>query len=615
MNLCMSALCHVLFAGVCATSVASVAASDGAACSADGACNAEAFEETSLLQARSRNEALASAKAALEGPPSMLQQRRAEQAAEAEAATKDWKFTCSSGPTKARWTNFQGIRKCQKESMFYCPDSLVDLQDVVKSHADVRASGMLHSWTPFACPENDPGVDSATVSTFKFNQILSLNTANKTVLTQGGVSTRELMNWLAERGYVLPSVPFWIDQTVAGAVATNTHGSAMKQGTTSMSAMVRSMDLVLADGSLKHLVQGDEELRAARVSVGKLGVIYQLELEVEEDYCITGTKEHWSEKLFTLWLEGLKSPKATSQIANPAKDQLAIQMFWFPNKGIITGNHRTVTGPAAGCPVTVNSTFNGAPTDAMGKVDFPLISRMRQTFPESYEMIELWMIEGTMFCDGVCLASERQIVPTALTGEIAPDDKYDQSEWGVPIAQAATCFHELATKVVPKDSHERRLFLAAPVLLRFVGQEDSFLSFSTDGPHMLFNMNSDVAYRSHEAHECRTWDAVIAHMEGPSCNGRLHWGKTGWDSKDHAQAAKMYPNFPDFIKVMKDWDPTGKFVGGSPVFDPSAPKPVLGSCAGTSAECKKPERQASRCMCTAQTPSWWDTCEWQLPQA
>lgn len=47
-------------------------------------------------------------------------------------------------------------------------------------------------------------------------QVLGLDARALTVTTQTGVRTRDLMTWLGDRGYALPTYAYYIDQTIAG---------------------------------------------------------------------------------------------------------------------------------------------------------------------------------------------------------------------------------------------------------------------------------------------------------------------------------------------------------------------------------------------------------------
>ncbi len=85
---------------------------------------------------------------------------------------------------------------------------------------------------------------------------------------------------LALHGLSLPSLAFLPEMTAGGAVATATHGTNCRSGT--MSDFVNSIDLVLASGEQKQFNAAsvpEDDMRAARVAVGMLGVMTRIEFQ------------------------------------------------------------------------------------------------------------------------------------------------------------------------------------------------------------------------------------------------------------------------------------------------------------------------------------------------
>ncbi len=88
----------------------------------------------------------------------------------------------------------------------------------------------------------------------------------------------------ASRQWTLPSLGFITEQTVAGAISTGTHGS----GKHSLSHYVRSVRIAHYEASSGRAVITEvdtgDALRGARCSLGTLGVIVSVRLEVREKY-------------------------------------------------------------------------------------------------------------------------------------------------------------------------------------------------------------------------------------------------------------------------------------------------------------------------------------------
>ena len=100
----------------------------------------------------------------------------------------------------------------------------------------------------------------------------------------GGCRISQLLAYLNQRGLTLPSVGLITEQTVAGAISTATHGS----GRHSLSHYVQRVRLVHFDAGGSEVVvrwiDSGDELRAARCSLGAMGVITEVVFAVVRQY-------------------------------------------------------------------------------------------------------------------------------------------------------------------------------------------------------------------------------------------------------------------------------------------------------------------------------------------
>ncbi len=102
----------------------------------------------------------------------------------------------------------------------------------------------------------------------------------------GGCKIKHLLKALNAKGLTMPSVGLINEQTIAGATATGTHGS----GKHSLSHYLQSVRLACFDetGKQAQIVEIDEgdALRAARCSLGCLGVIVEMTLPCIPQYYV-----------------------------------------------------------------------------------------------------------------------------------------------------------------------------------------------------------------------------------------------------------------------------------------------------------------------------------------
>jgi xylitol oxidase len=99
-----------------------------------------------------------------------------------------------------------------------------------------------------------------------------------TVVVSGGVRYGELATHLWEAGYALPNLASLPHISVAGAVATATHGSGVANR--SLASAVSALTLITADGEVVIARRGDAAFEGTVVSLGALGVVAELTLDV-----------------------------------------------------------------------------------------------------------------------------------------------------------------------------------------------------------------------------------------------------------------------------------------------------------------------------------------------
>ncbi len=112
--------------------------------------------------------------------------------------------------------------------------------------------------------------------------MIDVDSAAPTVRVPGGVRYAELARAVHAHGLALPNMASLPHISVAGSVATGTHGSGVGNGP--LAAAVREVELVTADGSTVSIGRGDERFDGAVTSLGALGVVTALTLDLEPSY-------------------------------------------------------------------------------------------------------------------------------------------------------------------------------------------------------------------------------------------------------------------------------------------------------------------------------------------
>jgi xylitol oxidase len=150
------------------------------------------------------------------------------------------------------------------------PRSVEEAQELIAGTESLRPLGTRHS---FSLVADSAG---ALLSTEHLNRIVEIGP--DTVTVEAGIRYGELAIALDEHGVALPNFASLPHISVGGAIATATHGSGSSNR--SLAAGVPALELVTADGSIRRLRRGDADFDGAVVSLGALGLVTRVSLDV-----------------------------------------------------------------------------------------------------------------------------------------------------------------------------------------------------------------------------------------------------------------------------------------------------------------------------------------------
>jgi L-gulono-1,4-lactone dehydrogenase len=179
----------------------------------------------------------------------------------------------------SRWRNWAGDQVCTPASRAE-PASEAELIEAVAGASRARVAGSGHSFSEIAL------TDGLQVSLARMNRVLDSD-GEGLVRVQGGIRLHELGIELARRGLAMENLGDVDAQTIAGALATGTHGTGL--GLRNLSSRGEGITRVTADGPVE--VTGGDELRAARVSLGALGVASEITLRCKPLYTLRRVDE------------------------------------------------------------------------------------------------------------------------------------------------------------------------------------------------------------------------------------------------------------------------------------------------------------------------------------
>jgi len=156
------------------------------------------------------------------------------------------------------------------------PERIEQIQDLVHGSNKLKALGTRHSFNDIADSPGD------IISLSRFNKIIGLDPEQRRVSVEAGVRYGELCRWLDNKGFALHNLASLPHISVAGACATATHGSGDRNK--NLSTAVTAIEVVTANGGLTVFSRNDEHFEGAVLSLGGLGIITKLTLEVSASF-------------------------------------------------------------------------------------------------------------------------------------------------------------------------------------------------------------------------------------------------------------------------------------------------------------------------------------------
>jgi FAD-linked oxidoreductase len=336
---------------------------------------------------------------------------------------------------------------------------------------------------------------------------------------EAGITLHELAGQLAARGLALENQGDIDMQSLAGAVSTATHGTGARFR--NLSSQVVGMRIVDGSGEVRDVRAGDE-LRAARVGVGALGVIAAVTVR-----CVRAFRIH-----------RVDEPRPLDEVL-PRLDELVeaadhFEAFVLP----YTRTALTLTSERTDAPARPRSPTRAAFHDFV--IDNGVlgaacrVGRLRPALiPAINRLLARLMSRSERLDASHCVyANERRV-------------RFTEMEYAIPRERAAEALERVLTLI-----ERRRLPVGFPIELRVVAPDDAFLSTAYGRP---------TAYIAvHQYHDME-FETYFRAVEGvmDDYGGRPHWGKRHYQSA-HTLAPR-YPEWERFREVRRRFDPKGRF--------------------------------------------------------
>lgn len=424
-----------------------------------------------------------------------------------------------SGKSTAAWRNWAG-NVTARPAREVTPASVDELSEALRRAREdglkVKPVGTGHSFTPAAA------TDGLLIRPELLTGIRRIDREAGTVTVEAGTPLKRLNTALAREGLSLTNMGDIMEQTVSGATSTGTHGTGRESA--SISAQIRALELVTADGKVLTCSEKEnpEVFAAARIGLGALGVISAITFAVEPVFFLTAREEP------------MTFDKVTGEFDALHAENEHFEFYWFPHTGNCTTkrNNRSA-GPAA--PPSKVSAF--VEDEILSNGLFQVVNTIGRAVPAT--------IPGIAKISSKAL-SARTYTDIPYKVFTSPRRvRFMEMEYAVPRAALVETLRELKTMVERSD-----LRVSFPVEVRAAPADDITLSTASgrESAYIAVHMYRGTPYQAYFTAAERIFTAH---------EGRPHWGKIHTRGADYF--ARAYPRFAEFTALRDRLDPDRLF--------------------------------------------------------
>ncbi len=393
------------------------------------------------------------------------------------------------------------------------------VRDAARAGQRVRAVGAGHSWSAIAAP------DRIAMSLDRWEGIVDADDVAGTVTVRGGTRLRDLNTALAARGLALPIVGSIAHQSIAGAIATGTHGSSLIHG--NLSSLVLAMRLVDGRGRVVDLERGDPRLDGARVHLGALGVVTRVTVRVVPAFRLAET------------IENAPVADVAADLDAIARSAEYVKVWWLPHTPLAQIYRYTRTDEAATRRPSPETERWIDETIVHGAI-LPRVFAAHRRRPS-------WIPRWNRAAVRIYLNKPRRVGVSHLLLSTPMPALHRETEAALPLARAGDALDRVVRLI--DDARVRVNFI---VEVRFVRGDTGWMSPAHGG---------DVAQVGAYMAETPELDRYFAAFwrELRALGARPHWGKELDHRADEIRA--LWPLAPRFAALRDELDPDRVFGG------------------------------------------------------
>ncbi len=417
-------------------------------------------------------------------------------------------------PQTTPWRNWSGGLVANPAGRF-SPASESELADFFgSSKGTIRPVGSGHSFSPLV------PTDGHLVVIDRLTGMLEHDAELMTATFAAGTRLGDMGAPLEAVGQAMLNLPDIDRQTLAGATATATHGTGI--GFTCLSGMVTQLRLVTPGGEVVDVsAKNNADLfNAARVSLGALGVITRMTLEMRDSYRLKAKN----------WVQPIEEVLETFDENAAAHRHFEMFPLTHSDYALVLSIDET------------DEPINNPPQSPEEAAAFgEAMALWAQTAPRERRPLVNGLAEQIEPTEAVD-ASYR------ILSNIR-NNRFNEMEYSVPKEAGAECLREVLRTISDKE-----VDVVFPLEYRYVKRDDTWLSMSSgDEDHAAISIHRTAS------EDYRPYFDLIEPIFW-KYGGRPHWGKV--HSLGAQQLTELYPRYRDFQALRAELDPEGRMLNG-----------------------------------------------------
>ena len=416
------------------------------------------------------------------------------------------------------WKNWAGNQQ-SKPVRIERPASESDVVEIIRqavlNKQRVKVVGSGHSFTGIAVP------DEVMIDLTRLNQVRNVDRSGGLITVQAGIVLSDLNAQLELHQLSMPNLGDVTYQTLAGALSTSTHGTGLQR--TGLAAQIRAFKMVSAAGEVLVCspLENAEIFHCGRVSLGALGVITEVTLNVVPAFNLRAVEQP------------MRISDVLDNYSQLIEENDFFEFYWVPHTKWALTKANNVSSDAIDSPGRFATWYNKM---FLENYAFGVLCRIGRLFPTLIPKL------------ATILPSSGRVEYVNVSHHIFSSKrlvKFYEMEYSISLDSLVPALREVMHMV-----DDRGFRISFPVEVRCTGSDDIPFSTSTGrrSAYIAVHMFKGSEYGEYFS----AVEAILRKYEG-----RPHWGKI--HNLNANDISSLYPEYQRFIEVRNQLDPEGVF--------------------------------------------------------